>query len=490
MGFKLNDLNGEASEYAFGFKATSRSLKPVHLAQVIFNQILEYGYEQDRLFEFVEKPSKTPSSDLSDDVIDRIEFIRQESDEELDQLRQRMRKVLANDNALYSSQRGSAPTCTSDWFVTDPMTGVTAGRFLHQVLSRAESDIEQRLKAQLRDHHDSVSLLFRPFATEGQQTSATQKPWREPPLGATFGDGTIADEFVNGFSQLGEHLKEVNGRTINYPRDLRRVVKFGCVAFFLYMANRHNEIRTDENTRSTRVPIVLNHTDTREGPIPAASLESTNIVQNEVRAGSRLGIREALDRSGYRSKDEQDILDEIDNRELLDLNRQSDQKRIEDYETFRDIFTASPGDTVFDRLVNAVTDAIHVSRYNTYTPVATTQTFGWRAGLLKPRGNRANERRFEPDPEILEAILLSVVGPDQSRPLQEVCRELRSKYGIIVGGTDADRDHLSEWDISIGASRTESDPLKNRNYEGFKQAVVELGYAREYADGVTIVSTN
>jgi hypothetical protein len=35
----------------------------------------------------------------------------------------------------------------------------------------------------------------------------------------------------------------------------------------------------------------------------------------------------------------------------------------------------------------------------------------------------------------------------------------------------------------------ESDPLSNRNYEGFKQAVVDLGFAQEYADGVTIVST-
>jgi hypothetical protein len=181
-------------------------------------------------------------------------------------------------------------------------------------------------------------------------------------------------------------------------------------------------------------------------------------------------------------------LTEIDDRKLLDLNRQSDEKRREDYETFRDIFTADPGETVFERLVNAVTEAVHISRYKTYTPVGTVMTFGWRAGLLKPRGNRANERRFEPDPEILEAVLLSVVGPDASRPLQDVCRELRTKYGIIVGGTDGDRRHLDEWDITIGTSRTESDPLKNRNYEGFKRATVDLGYAREYADGVTIVS--
>jgi len=30
--------------------------------------------------------------------------------------------------------------------------------------------------------------------------------------------------------------------------------------------------------------------------------------------------------------------------------------------------------------------------------------------------------------------------------------------------------------------------LNNQNYEGFKEAVSSLGYAEEYADGVTIVS--
>jgi len=36
----------------------------------------------------------------------------------------------------------------------------------------------------------------------------------------------------------------------------------------------------------------------------------------------------------------------------------------------------------------------------------------------------------------------------------------------------------------------ESDPLSNRNYEAFKQAAIDLGFAHEYADGVTIISTN
>jgi hypothetical protein len=89
---------------------------------------------------------------------------------------------------------------------------------------------------------------------------------------------------------------------------------------------------------------------------------------------------------------------------------------------------------------------------------------------------------------MLEPILLSVIEPGTSMSLQDLSEELRERYGIIVGGTEQDRSHLAEWDIRLGASASESDPLNNQNYEGFKEAVSSLGYAEEYADGVTIVS--
>jgi hypothetical protein len=198
-----------------------------------------------------------------------------------------------------------------------------------------------------------------------------------------------------------------------------------------------------------------------------------------------------LDKRGYRDESEYseaDIFQKIEDREFLELNRQSDSKLEDDYETFRYLFEGDPAEETFERLVNTVTDAIHQSRYKTYTPVDTIQTFGWRTGLIKPRGNRANERRFSPDPSVLEAIILSLVDKSEQIAIQELCERLRTRYGIIVGGTDSDRDHLDQWDISVGASAIESDPLSNRNYEAFKQAVIDLGFAREYADGVTIVS--
>lgn len=485
---KLNDVNGAASEHAFGFKATSRSLKPVHLAQVLFNQTLGYEYDQDDLFEFLERPSKTPSDELNDDIRELFDFTQRRSIDELDNVRQHMRKVLANDNALYASQRGSAPTCTSDWFVISPTAGVTPGRFLYTLTERAESDLERKLTAQLKDHHDSISLLFRPLAQEGERSSATMKPWEEPTLGDAVEDGRIATRLVDGLSTIGEHLKSRNGAAINYPRDLRRIIKFASFGFYLYIANRYNEVRDDGRHRETALPILLNYTGDRNNPVASASLACVDMVSSEVRSVSRLGVRAELDRLGYKADSEEELMAQIENKELLDINRNKESKLEEDYQTFEDMFVADPASEPFEKLVNSVSDAIHLSRYDTYTPVDTIQTFGWRCGLLKPRGNRANERRFRPDPEIVEAVVLSVLGPEESMPLQEFCKELWTRYGIVVGGTPKDREHLEEWDIAIGASNRASDPLSNLNYEGFKKMVLNIGVAREYADGVTIVS--
>lgn len=494
MPMRLNDINSDASEAVFGFKATSSSLKPVHLSQIVFSSILGSTHQSKELFKFVEKPGKSPSSDLAEKYHDLFESSRDISDEQIDNLRYKMRKVSNNDNALYaSSPRYSAMTSMSDWFVAYRRIGSTPSQFIYTVLDRSNSDIKQKLTDQLQDHHDAISLLFRPLARGGQKGNVTLSPWEEPPLRGAFGDRRIAEEFVRGFETLSKHLKDSNSDyDLNYARDLRRIIKFGGFLLYVYMANRHNEIR-ETGGRDQLVPLLLNYTENRSNPVADASLESYRVVGSEIQLATRLGIEHVLDLQGYKDYSEEDVFREIENHNFLELNRMKDNKIAKDYEKFEQVFRASRDpeqDTTFNRLVDAVSNVIHdfSNRFDTYTPQSTAQTFAWRAGILKPRGNRANKRRYQPDPEMLEPILLSVIEPGTSMSLQDLSEELRERYGIIVGGTEQDRNHLAEWDIRLGASASESDPLNNQNYEGFKQAVSRLGYADEYADGVTIVS--
>lgn len=494
MPMRLNDVNVDASEVVFGFKATSSSTRPVHLAQVIFSNVLGSTHQSENLFKFVERPGESPSSELNEKYHNLFESSRDLTDEQLDNLRYRMRKVLDNDNALYASTPyRSAMTSMSDWFMAYRTIGVSPSHFIYSVMDRSSSDIQQKLTDQLRDHHDAISLLFRPLSKNGETDTVTVSPWEEPILGDAFEDGNIAQEFVTGFDTLSLHLKDSNGDyDLNYARDLRRVLKFGGFLFYVYMANRHNEIR-ENDSQEEPVPLVFNYTGNQENPVADASLESFRVVGSEIQLATRIGVKHVLDRDGYKSYDEDDVFREIENQNFLELNRNKQDKIDQDYGKFEQVFRASRDpkqDTTFHRLVDGVSNVIHdfSNRFDTYTPQSTAQTYAWRAGLLKPRGNRANKRRFRPDPEMLEPILLSVVEPGESMSLQELSEELRHRYGVIIGGTEQDRTHLAEWDIRLGASASESDPLNNQNYEGFKHAVSDLGYAEEYADGVTIVS--
>lgn len=491
---RLNDINGEASEAAFGFRATSTSTKPIHLAQVTFSNVLGSTHQSDDLITFVDKPGSSPSSELDQKYHDLFESSRDLTDEQLDNLRRRMRNVLDNDNALYTSTpHWSAMTSMSDWFISYRTIGVSPSRFIYTAMQKSNSNIEQKLTDQLRDHHDTISLLFRPLAKNGETDNVTVSPWDEPKLRDAFDNGQIAEEFAKGFETLSKHLKDANGDyDLNYARDLRRVIKFGGFMMYIYMANRHNEIREDGKKDET-VPLVFNYTGNQDNPVADASLESSRVVGSEVQLATRLGVKHVLDLQGYKDYSEDDVFREIENRNFLDLNRNKDDLIDEDYEKFEQVFQASrdpEGDTTFNRLIDAVSNVIHdfSNRFDTYTPQATAQAYAWRAGILKPRGNRANKRRYQPDPEMLEPIILSVIEPGEKMSLQELSEELRERYGIIVGGTEEDRSHLAEWDIRLGASASESDPLNNQNYEGFKEAVSSLGYAEEYADGVTIVS--
>ena len=138
-----------------------------------------------------------------------------------------------------------------------------------------------------------------------------------------------------------------------------------------------------------------------------------------------------------------------------------------------------------------MSDAIHDSTFNTYPPRNTAQTFGRRIGLLKPRGNRANQRWFQPDPELLECIVLSLIEPGSKNriTLPKFCERLRDQYGIIVGGNREDRAHLNDWSITVGTSPDNNNPLR-QNYEAFQNMLADLGYATKYADGVTLVEVN
>lgn len=493
--FELRTINNRSSEIVFGFRPTSRSIKPVHLANVVASRCLGEARNIDKdVLHLLARPSDISMEELDEDIVSLFETERELTAEKLARVRRQMRNVVNNDDTVYKNPKITGPTFTSDYLVTDPqimggeMTRST-GRFVYELIRHTNGQLEEKIVRQLRDHHDGISLLVRPLIenTDSELQEVEYSSWDGPEIGGDpFERGHISPTLVEGFQTLGKHIKESKGKINNFPRDLERIVRFGCFSFYLYMVNRNQEL--GDADKGSRVPILFNYLE-RESPVGQASISCVNNAHSEVENASRRGITEYLNRSGLRAHEDGWITERLDDMRLIDVHREERGDKLErDYKTLRTLYDATPEDSMFESFATAINNAIHLSQFQAYPPRNTVQTFGWRSGIVRP-GKGAKNRWYEPDPEIIETLVMSVIGPnDAGMSLGDFLAELRERYGIIVGGSGQDRELLEKWGIQIGTSTEATDLLSGSNKEEFEQHLVNLGFAQEYADGVTIVS--
>ena len=491
MEIGFQEVTSKASEKVFGFPATSKSLRPVHIAHGLFSYSLGYTKDNEKLRELVDKPSDNPASDLDESIKNRFNINNRTDDEKrLDQARLFMRKVLDNDDSVYSDKKFNAPTCSSDWFVNNAHISHTLSAedyapFLYRAVKKSE-DLNKKLKSNLENRSDGISLLFRPLLMDDEEERTDKDEWSSPELGETYKNG-VGEVIESGFDNLGSYIGD-RSKDEKFLRDLRWLVRYSTFSMHLYMINRNIEINEDID-KSDKTPILLNYSNSEA--VKEASIETINKGLSQVEEATKKGVESLLKQKGAKDFDKEEFLRLLNNQEILDLGNKSEKKKENITESFKQLYKAHENKEDFQTLVDSVNDAIHFeSQFNTYTPRGTIGTFSWRIGLVKPRGNRSNKRYYEPDIELLEAIVLSVLNPSDRMPIAKLCERLRKRYGIIVGGTTKDIEHLNEWGIQIGSTSSRKDPLKNQNFEAFKDILVDLGYAKEYADGVTIVSTN
>jgi hypothetical protein len=321
--------------------------------------------------------------------------------------------------------------------------------------------------------------MFRPFTMDAEKDEITPSTLSDPVLEPLMNEDYISDNLQEGYRTLGKHLED--SRDKKSLKQLRLIVKFSSFSIYSYIINRNNEIRDDGE--DPFVPILFNYAES--DVIEEASVNTRGKAFSEVVNGTRKGIRYELDRIGAKALSEDDVKDIVES-DKLETGR-SGEKHGDAKDVFWKSFESEDSGSTFDNLVNTIDNVNHVSLFKTYTPRNTVQTFGKNSGLLKPRGNAAKNRYYQPDVEIIEALVKSLVEPEETVPINEFLNLMIDNYGILVGGTDREKDILRDWNISMGNTNKRSTPLR-RNFEAFKQVLVDLGYATEYADDVTMVS--
>ena len=106
-----------------------------------------------------------------------------------------------------------------------------------------------------------------------------------------------------------------------------------------------------------------------------------------------------------------------------------------------------------------------------------------RSGLAQPRASRVRAKHFEPQPDTLRILMLSVLPVGDSLvPLHDVLESLFSTWGLVFGGRPEDEEELER----LGYSGLDQDRDLTPNSEALVHLLTELGLATQYSDGLVM----
>lgn len=110
--------------------------------------------------------------------------------------------------------------------------------------------------------------------------------------------------------------------------------------------------------------------------------------------------------------------------------------------------------------------------------------FSVRIGMAQPRAGMIRAKRFEPTPDTLRVLLMSVLGSDEIVPIDEVAIRLHRSWSLVVGLLPQDHETLH----GAGYAPLDEDYDLRANRDGFKDLAIALGLAFEPSDGLILFS--
>lgn len=491
---ELKDYFKQGVVAPLGYAPNSSSIKPVHIANGLSRAALgEYcdpTVLNRALNRWVKAQERHSTEDLVDDAADRLgEFASVKNRQQLNELRQLLRGVMDADGAVYDKNENCSYTLTHRSHVTRDHNDRGAGDFLFRVLATDLGDGPSPALALLRDllsdDSDEISVMVAPL-TGGEEARTYDGGDAEPPDSLktrTTGDGrrafksAIVREIRKGFDTLATFERSRGSKL----HSLRRIVSFSTVSLFLHVINRSLDYEDGRTFQARRPPLLLDFVQGGWSPVAVASHATYNLACKSVERMIAHGLRAAFDAEHGDRWTTRQVEAFIDAVELRGPERARERKRRHFLEVFKSY--GSGGHTVSDAFNLAVVDVMLEELSG--TPLDYVRALGVRGGLLAPRGQRAVKKRYAPSPELVEVLLAATLGPDEEVQLEQLADRWSERYGILTGARAGDAKELTRFSILDATKENLA-----ANGEALRSALVDIGYARRYADGVTIIRLN
>jgi hypothetical protein len=492
----------------FGFLPTNSSMKPVHVANGMARRLV--GFSTDHLplarvlRQYVKKQKagymeeRNPNAKILADFPDRFRdaYGNEPSHEQLTTFRSLARETLGADGAVFETNQASF-TLSHHRMITGDLSDNGSGDLLAALLSAGEEHRPapgaELLRELLREDADPWTMIGWPMLDLGKETEETlsgvalTRSERVAALLATDAGGVLISptlrELRNRYDQLAEY-EAAHGAKLTA---LRRMVLFGCFAIHVHMIRRCGIVLP--GGKGLRPPILLDLFDGRRWSLREASAASLQ--------------------AGFRAI-EQMILYRIHEHVRLIAGGTGAEKvgayldgltGTEDNDRIRDEYTAQlvgvePG--------AALAEAFWKTGYSGVGPKS-VKGFPWhallalgrRSGYLLPyddRGRGGKEhKRYGANAEFAEVLVAATVRPDDPIDFDDFLDHLRDSFGIVIGRR-ADFDIIRHNDLRLGAAIQRSISVNENdlraNLFAFKNLITDIGFAKSYADGRTVVTTD
>jgi hypothetical protein len=471
-----------------GLQPDNFSIKPVHLANGLARALIAKTHDTTALAETLrrwvrdQKAGVDRESNPTSAILDRYaKAFRDGSDTEPDRvntLRALARDVLGADDAVFQQPDKSSYTLASGGFVSADPSDNRAGLFVAALLrSGGDGDAATFLLDALADDTDPYSTLAAPLLELGEPREVAPRsgPGAEAlsRLVAPRNDGRLESSTLQALRESFDRLARFEHREGSKLNSMRRLVLFGCFVVHVHVISRWSEVEAG----APRPPILLDMYDGERLPLRDASRAT-------LRAGGealeRLLTYRLIEKLGHLNSDAVGRV--LDDTQALGKEQAALRAA---YDTQKADPQATPGEALAQAYVNVA--------FSGKQPVNFLTELGRRAGYLTPWANQGRggrtKKRYGASAEFLETLVAATVEPDEMLQFGEFLDRLRESFGILAGRAqddDAVRTcNLAAEQWTSTTSIAEED--LRLNVEALRVAVLETGYARQYADGQTVI---
>ena len=482
----------------FGFLPTNKSMKPVHVANGLARRVV--GVTNDFrplakvIRQYVTKQTagyleeRNPNSAIIEAYPQKFQDLHRNTppDERLTAFRALAKDTLGADGAAFESGQSSF-TLSHKRMITNDVSDNGSGDFLASLLTAGSGPaVAADLLRDLLDRDtDPWTMIAWPMLDVGAQSKATLSgvALRRSKLVSdnllAVADDQIASPTLRilrqRFDQLASFEKQGEKLTT-----LRRLVLFGCFAIHVHMIRRCADVIPDR----PRPPILLDMFDGRRRSLREASAAT---LEGGRRAIEQLVVFRIREYVASVLKDEEHI------GPYLDTLADTPEKQL-----IVDVYQAEHASM---GAVDALAEAFWKAGYSGVGPKSAKgypwnalRELGRRSGYLSPyddRGRGGKEhKRYGANAEFAEVLVASVVAPGHPRQFDEFLDDLRDAYGIVVG-RQLDFDIVRRNDLRLGVDLPRSVSFNENdlrlNVKQFRDLLIDIGFAKTYADGRTIV---